>query len=245
MLEHFVPEDEYHNDNDHHKQIRQQARQPLETPNDEKFTKEEVLLVLEKFNPDKAPGDDGINSEIMLKTFKRFPTFFTEIYNSCLKEGKFPKQWKRSSIVPIVKPGKEKETEVSKFRPISLINIGGKILEKLLIDRINHHLYSNDLLNNSQYGFIPQRSTVEAALAAKEFMETNLQQKKCVVLVSLDVKGAFDAAWWPSVLSNLRKLRCPQNLYKLTEGYFRDRVATLQLNTYKTERKVTKGCPQG
>ena len=110
-------------------------------------------------------------------------------------------------------------------------------MEKLLIDRINHHLYSNDLLNNSQYRFIPQRSIVDAELAAKEFMETNLHQKKCVVLVSLDVKGALDAAWWPSVLGNLRKFRCPQNLYKLTEDYFRDRVATLRLNTYKTPRR--------
>jgi hypothetical protein len=68
-----------------------------------------------------------------------------------------------------VKPGKEGLNEVYKYRPISLLNIGGKVLEKLLIDRINHHLYSNSLLNKNQYGFLPQKSTVDAALAAKEF----------------------------------------------------------------------------
>jgi len=52
-------------------------------------------------------------------------------------------------ILPIVKPGKEVHNEVGKYRPISLINIRGKILEKLLIDSRNHHLYSKRLLNEN------------------------------------------------------------------------------------------------
>jgi hypothetical protein len=50
-------------------------------------------------------------------------------------------------MLPTVKPGKEGSTEVSNYRPISLLNVGGKVLEKLLIDRINHHVFSNSLLN--------------------------------------------------------------------------------------------------
>jgi hypothetical protein len=73
-----------------------------------------------------------------------------------------------------VKPGKEGLNEVYKYRPFSLLNVGGKVLEKLLIDRINHHLYSNSLLNKNQYGFFPQKSTVDAALAAKEFALAHL-----------------------------------------------------------------------
>jgi len=46
-------------------------------------------------------------------------------------------------IIPITKPGKEGSDEVSKFPPpISLLGIGGKVLEKLLINRINHHVFS-------------------------------------------------------------------------------------------------------
>jgi len=64
-------------------------------------------------------------------------------------------------------------------------------------------------------------------------------------MISLDVKGAFDAAWWPSILCNLRDLRCPRNLYSLTRSYFSDRVAILHATTYTVERKVLMGCPQG
>jgi len=64
-------------------------------------------------------------------------------------------------------------------------------------------------------------------------------------MISLDVKGAFDAVWWLSILCNLRDLRCPRNLYNLTQNYFSDTVAIFHANTYKVERKVLMGCPQG
>ena len=180
MMEYFIPEDSNSCDSVHHKTIRQLAVEPLDTPDDMEFTKEEIQAVLEKFHPSKALGEDGLNSEILLRIFKLFPTFFTKTYNECLRKGYFPKQWKRSIIIPIVKPDKEGSTEVTKYRPISLLNVGGKVLEKLLIDRINHHAFSNSLLNENQYGFFLQKSTVDAALAAKGFILENLQKKKCV-----------------------------------------------------------------
>ena len=161
--------------------------EPLGTLDDEEFTKD-ILAVLEKFDPGKAPGEDGLNSDVFLKIFKHFPTFFTEIYKECLRKSYFPKQWKSSIIIPILKPGKEGSTEVTKYRTISLLNVGGKVLEKMLIDRINHHVFSNSLLNENRYGFFPQKSTIYAALAAKGFVRGNLQEN-CIILVSLDVRG--------------------------------------------------------
>ena len=72
--------------------------------------------------------------------------------------------------------------------------LGGKVLEKLLIDRINLHLQSNSLLNKNQYGFLPQESTVDAVLAAKVFAHSHLQQRNYVIMISLDETGASDAA---------------------------------------------------
>jgi hypothetical protein len=200
--------------------------------------------MLYKFDPRKAPGKDALNSEILMHTFRIFPNTFTEIYE-CLRRGHFPKQWKRSVLIPIIKPGKEELNEAQKYCPISLLNTGGKVLEKLLIDRINHHLFSNSPINNNQFGFRPQKSTIDTAMAVKVFAQYHLQQRNYVVMISLDVLGAFDAAWWPSILNNLRNLRCPSNLYNLTRSYFSDRVAIWHTNTYRIERKVSRGCSQG
>ena len=86
-----------------------------------------------------------------------------------------------------------------------------------MIDRIMHHMHTSVGLNSNQYGFIPQRGTVDAAMAVKEIIEENLKQKNCAAIVSLDVRGAFDAAWWPSILHNLKNSNARGNSSTYTE----------------------------
>jgi hypothetical protein len=69
-----------------------------------------------------------------------------------------------------------------------LLNTGGKVLERVLINRINHHIYSHDLMNTNQYGFTPQKSIIDAAMAVKDFVE-GLVAGELRLLVSLDVKA--------------------------------------------------------
>jgi hypothetical protein len=132
------------------------------------------------------------------------------MYNGCLRRGFFPKRWKTAKLIPIVKPGKENSDDVSKFRPISLLNTGEKVLEKLLISRINHHVFVRDTMNKNKYGFTPQRSSTDAAMAVKGFAEDGLAAGKIIVLISLNVKGVFDADWWPSILNGLKAYNCPK-----------------------------------
>ena len=84
---------------------------------------------------------------------------------------------KKSSTVLIIKPGKEDSRDASKYRPLSLLDVTGKVLDRLMIDRNMHHVHSTAGLNSNQYGFIPQRGTVDAAMAVKEIIEENLKKK--------------------------------------------------------------------
>ena len=56
--------------------------------------------------------------------------------------------------------------------------IGGKILEKALINRINHHMNSTEYLKKNQYGFIPQTSTIDAIMVVKTFVQEALAEGK-------------------------------------------------------------------
>jgi len=71
-----------------------------------------------------------------------------------------------------------------------------------------------------------------------------LVKAQIVALVSLDVRGAFDAAWWPAVLKAMKDLHFPQNLYNLTKNYFSERLAFISTNSMRIDTKVNKGCPQ-
>jgi len=106
-----------------------------------------------------------------------------------------------------------------------------------------HFLYSNELLNQNQFGFTPQKSTKDSAMAVKDFIDEALTKGHIVALVSPDVKGAFDAAWWPSILKALKDFQCPRNLYNLTRNYCSDRSTFISTKSMRIET-VNKGCPQ-
>ena len=106
------------------------------------------------------------------------------------------------------------------------------------------HLYKIDFLNDNQFGFTPQKSTKDAAMSVKQLIETELERGRVVIMASLHVKGAFDAAWCLAILQRLRDVKCPPNLYRLMQDYFRERRAVISINSSKTEN-ISKGCPQG
>jgi len=103
-----------------------------------------------------------------------------------------------------------------------------------------HYIYKIEYINDNQYGFPPEKSTTDAAMAVKQFIEPELEKGKVVIIASLDVKGAFDAAWWPAILKGLRDAKCPRNLYQLTQDYFREKRAVISFNS-STMENITKG----
>lgn len=244
-MDHFSPTDDEQTDSAYHRNIRQKTTVTPDTRNDIPFTSYEIKNIIDNMNWKKAPGEDGITSQILSRAFAITPLFITAIYNKCLDTGHFPKIWKRAKIIPIIKPGKERSVEVNKYRPISLLNVAGKVLEKLFINRIMYFLYSNDLLHDNQYGFRPQTSTVDAITKVTDTLEGSLQRNESVAMISLDVEGAFDGAWWPGILNALKDFRCPKNLYELTRSYLSARQCSITENDIYIEREPSKGCPQG
>jgi len=167
------------------------------------------------------------------------------LYNECLRTGHFPEKWKTAKVLMIVKPGIEEASDPSMYRPISLLNTEGKILEKLLIKRIMHHFYKTDALNKNQFRFTHQKSTVDAVMEVRQFIEPPLERGVMTIKASLDIQGAFGSALWQTILKGLREAECPRNLYYLTQDYLKERKSTTTINNMSMKKKITKGCPQG
>ena len=245
ILHQLTPEDNPKEDTRHHIQVREQTEQPLNTPNDIEFTREEVGQVIESLKPKKAPGPSGITNELVKLIFKAIPNTITLMYNKCLKTGCFPDNWKIAKVIPITKPGKEGSGDPTKYRPISLLNTEGKILERLFIQRIMHHAYITEALNRNQYGFTPQKNTVDAAMEVRQYIEPHISNGGVAIIISLDVRGAFGSAWWPAILQRLRDIKCPRNLYHLVKDYLKERKVVMTMNNTRVEKAITRGCPQG
>ena len=122
---------------------------------DKNFTIQELRLAVESFDPKKTPGEAGIEQRVVvvLRVLKVLLESILTLYIECLRGGRFPDIWKGSIIDSVEKPDKEHSTGVDKYRPISLLSLWGKLVEKLFINRIMHYLKSNDFVCDMQCGF--------------------------------------------------------------------------------------------
>lgn len=243
----FYPDDNSLEDNDIHEDIRRKAGTLCDSIssdiNDPSFTMAELIRTVSSFNPQKAPGPDGFTADICRRAVFAEKEVFLEILNRCLHLSYFPSPWKEAAVVVLRKPGKSDYTKAKSYRPIGLLSVLGKVLEKMLVRRIRWHLLPRT--NPKQYGFVPQRSTEDALYDLVQQVQANLRSKEMMVIVSLDIEGAFDSAWWPAIKSQLIRLKCPLNLRRLVNSYFEGRKVVVSYAGRSYAKDTNKGCVQG
>ncbi|KAG6462664.1 hypothetical protein O3G_MSEX013397 [Manduca sexta] len=119
----------------------------------------------------------------------------------------------------------------------------GKILEKMVMERIKWHIIPR--MSTRQFGFMPQRSTEDSLYILLKHIRAKLTEKKIVTVVSLDIEGAFDNAWWPAIKVRLLEEGCPKNLRRVMDSYFQARKVKVRYAGEEHTRWTSKGCVQG
>lgn len=244
LLNKFYPDDTP-NQSNRQKLLTKQINFIPETETDSPFTEEEVLGCLKTMNTNKAPGIDNLTSDICLAFTLKNLSIVTKIMNRCLEISYFPQSWKIAQIIIVPKPNKSDYSDTSSYRPIGLINVFGKLLEKLISTRLKYFLDNSQFSNPFQYGFKEQTSTINALKNAIDIIRTAKYNKQLVIAISLDIQAAFDNAWWPILFSRLKQAKCPQNLYKIIVSYVQDRQVSLNFADTTETKNMSRGCIQG
>ncbi|XP_072948356.1 uncharacterized protein [Epargyreus clarus] len=244
LLDRFYPIDTP-DDLEIQKLIRLKANTYPATDNEVDFTLEEVRDCMLSMDSHKAPGPDHLTADICSTFMDAFPEVITQIMNRCLHLSHFPTSWKKAFIKTVPKPNKIDYNDISSYRPIGLLDVFGKLLEKLIARRLIYHLNITSNLNQHQYGFREQRSTNDALAEAMKQINNAKSSGKLVIGVSLDIKGAFDHAWWPALMYRLHVTGCPLNIYKLIKSYISNRTVTLNYADASVDRYLSRGCIQG
>jgi hypothetical protein len=209
------------------------------------ITTDEVKTIISLLKNTKAPGPDQIRS-IHLKNLpdSAFQAL-TDIFNNCMNNLYFPTAWKTAHTVMIPKPGKCPNDPKS-YRPISLLSITGKIFERILTNRLQLTLESNNLLPPEQFGFRAQRSTHNplAELQTDSTRHANLGE--CTVGVFLDIERAFDKVWHDGLVQKLLNLRLNLKFTKLISSFLTNRSCRIKVNkTLSNTVYLKAGVPQG
>jgi hypothetical protein len=165
--------------------------------------------------------------------------------NSCFQLSFFPDAWRSSKVLIIGKPNKPSYDSLNSFRPISLINNFAKILEKIILGRLQWFAKNENWFSSNQHGFTDGRSTESACHSLTSFIQDGFKSKQVTACAFLDIKSAFDSAWHPAILAALLKRKCPHYLFCLVRCFLADRTALLSHNDSDLSIKVNLGCPQG
>lgn len=209
-----------------------------------KVTRKELKSILNNLG-NTAIGHDGVHNKCLKRHTKLLVSHLLGLFGSCFSLGYVPQDWKLAHIILIHKPDKDPQ-EPSSYRPISLLSCVGKVMERIVKQRLNRHVGKNKLLPEYQAGFRQKRSTIDNLLQLKHNIELSLEKNRHIALITFDIKGAFDAVWHKALLWKLKEMKVPNYLWCWIHSFLTEREAKIE---YKASVSSTfileRGTPQG
>lgn len=208
------------------------------------FTAEELGCAIAKLKTGKSPGPDGIPNEAIRLVAELWPELLITTFNKCLMNGVFPTCWKRQKLVLLRKGDKPLE-DASSYRPLCMLDTLGKLLECLLLHRLEMEVDNLGGISPSQYGFRKGRSTIDAINEVVTLATAAKDSKGFCAIITLDVKNAFNTVKWGVVRESFRKIGVDKYLQNMIEDYLSNRVLIYETETGIKEYNITAGVPQG
>ncbi|XP_018368779.1 PREDICTED: uncharacterized protein LOC108764875 [Trachymyrmex cornetzi] len=218
---------------------------PVEWHEDMEVTPVEVLEAGTRVKLGKAPGPDGITGHVVKKTLESLAPLWAMCFTECLRRGHFPRKWKMARLVLVKKLGKP-DLSPSSYRALCLLSEAGKLLERVIVRRLQTFLDDTEGVANGQYGFRRQRSTIDAIWCLRERVEQGTRDGGVVVAVSLDIANAFNSLPWPVIKRALGEKDVPGYIRNILHDYLADRGLSYVNRRDRLVRKdMTCGVPQG
>ena len=167
---------------------QQASSSPLSSISSIDLTMEEVCHALQNIDPSKAHGPDGLPSRILKECAHELAPSLHYLFTKSLKMSQIPMEWKLANIIPIHKQGNK--NHVQNYRPISLLSIVSKTLERCILNHISQHIQSN--IHSTQSGFVNGRSCATQLLSILNTIGKNFDNGLQTDIVFMDIAKAFD-----------------------------------------------------
>lgn len=207
-------------------------------------TKSKVKETIAKLDQKKAPGYDLITGRVLRELPDVGIVYLTQLFNAILKLKYFPPQWKVALVKMILKPDKPPE-DAKSYRPISLLPIPSKLLERIMLSRIMHIIGEENVIPGYQFGFRAKHGTIDQIHRLAEKITQVFEDKEYCTAVFLDISQAFDRVWHDGLLYKIKKI-FPNDIYLVLKSYLADRRCLVKYGeAVSTLFSIKAGVPQG
>lgn len=204
---------------------------------------EYVKTILNSFK-DKVNKDDLITTRVLKDAFDIIGYFLVSIINCSFNECIVPVRWKCSKVVPVPKVKNTKNA--NEFRPINVLSIHEKIIEKVAYKQLAEYIKSKNILIDMQSGFRDQHSCETALNFVLASWKENMQKRQQTVAVFLDFKRAFETLDRSKLVAKLEKMGLSDKALQWIHDYLSDRYQYTHFNGVNSTAKLnTLGVPQG
>ena len=208
----------------------------------ENVTIEDVRVAIKSLNGTLTAGHDQLPAFLIKDCAFHLAPAIQLILNLILKNNSYPNCWKISKITPVFKNGNK--SDISNYRPVSLLSNLSKIFESIIHRRLLTHLSS--IISISQHGFMPGRSTTTNLLQICQFVSSALDRRSQVDVIYTDLSKAFDSICHKRLIMKLNRLNFHSSLVLLISSYLGNRSFYVTYNGFSsTHHKCSSGVPQG
>jgi hypothetical protein len=155
--------------------------------------------------PDKAMGLDRTHNRMLKNLNLENRKRLLQIINLMFKEGYIPEAWKCAIVTPILKPNNKPPGEAESYRPISLTSCIGKMMEKMINNRLKWHLDHLNILPKAKTGFRRGCTTTDNLVRIESAIKAGFNSSHPTTAVFLDISKAYDNTWIEGLLYKLTK----------------------------------------
>ena len=155
-------------------------------------TEQQVLDIIQSLNNSSSTGVDFIDAQTIKLVKHEIVAAVTRIINLSIQTSKFPDIYKHSQIIPLKKKPSLNDLECSSYRPVNLLPIPGKIVEKAVFNQLVLYLEENKLIHPNHHGGRKNHSTTTALVQMYNTWIEQMEEGKLVGIMMIDQSAAFD-----------------------------------------------------
>jgi ribonuclease HI len=210
------------------------------------INKELIEPLLQKATARSAPGQSGHTWTIIKWTWEADAERIVELFEACLAAGHHPKAWKEAVVCVIPKPNRADYTFAKNFRPISLLECLGKLLEKVVAKLLYRDMDKHQIVPTTQFGGRNVSSTLDAGLALLHDIQSAQQAGLQCGILLFDIQGFFDNINHERLVQVLEDLGFAPEIVRWCRSFLQGRTVRLRFNGRTSDPfDFPVGTPQG